>query len=104
MPLNTQPGVMKIRKKGPIVTTIQQAKRLIKVVTGFTILLIGVIMLITPGPGIVAILLGLALLGTEFVWAKKLMKRFEKEANGAKNAFVNNFINKANSRSNNKKN
>ena len=57
-------------------------------------MLVGLIMLVTPGPGIVAILLGLAILGTEFVWAKKLMKRFEKEANNVKNSFVNNYVNK----------
>ena len=62
---------------------------------GFTVLLLGLIMLVTPGPGIVTIILGLAILGTEFVWAKKLMKRFEKEAVNVKNSFVNNYINKA---------
>jgi len=77
------------------IKTIKQAKRLIKVVIGFTVLLLGVIMLVTPGPGIVTIILGLAILGTEFVWAKRLMKRFEKEANNVKNSFVNNYINKA---------
>ena len=77
------------------IKTIKQAKRLIKVVVGFTVLLLGLIMLVTPGPGIVTIILGLAILGTEFVWAKKLMKRFEKEANNVKNSFVNNYINKA---------
>ncbi len=76
------------------IKTIKQAKRLIKVVVGFTVLLLGLIMLVTPGPGIVTIVLGLAILGTEFVWAKKLMKRFEKEANNVKNSFVNNYINK----------
>jgi hypothetical protein len=58
-------------------------------------MLLGLIMLVTPGPGIVTIILGLAILGTEFVWAKRLMKRFEKEANNVKNSFVNNYINKA---------
>jgi len=77
------------------IKTIKQAKRLIKVVVGFTVLLLGLIMLVTPGPGIVTIILGLAILGTEFVWAKRLMKRFEKEANNVKNSFVNNYINKA---------
>ena len=77
------------------IKTIKQAKRLIKVVIGFTVLILGVIMLVTPGPGIVTIILGLAILGTEFVWAKRLMKRFEKEANNVKNSFVNNYINKA---------
>ncbi len=83
-------------KKGPLIKTVQQAKRLIKVVMGFTVLALGCIMLVTPGPGIVIIILGLAILGTEFVWAKKLMKRFEKEAVNVKNSFVNNYINKNN--------
>jgi uncharacterized protein (TIGR02611 family) len=76
------------------IKTVKQAKRLIKVVIGFTVLLLGIIMLVTPGPGIVTIILGLAILGTEFVWAKKLIKRFEKEAVNVKNSFVNNYINK----------
>ena len=83
------------KKEHFTIKTLKQAKRLIKVVIGFTVLLLGVIMLVTPGPGIVTIVLGLAILGTEFVWAKKLMKRFEKEANNVKNSFVNNYINKA---------
>jgi tellurite resistance protein TerC len=82
------------KKKHPIIKTIEQAKKLIKIVIGFTVLVFGCIMLITPGPGIVTIILGLAILGTEFVWAKKLMKRFEKEAVNMKNSFVNNYINK----------
>ena len=82
------------KKKNPIIKTIEQAKKLIKIVVGFTVLIFGFIMLVTPGPGIVTIILGLAILGTEFVWAKKLMKRFEKEAVNMKNSFVNNYINK----------
>ncbi len=93
---------MKRKKKSPIIKTIEQAKRLIKVVVGFTVLLGGIIMLVTPGPGIVAIIMGLAILGTEFVWAKKLLKRFEKEANNVKNSFVNNYLNKTKSESNDK--
>ena len=77
------------------IKTVKQAKRVIRIVMGFTVLLLGLIMLVTPGPGIVTIVLGLAILGTEFVWAKKLMKRFEKEAVNVKNSFVNNYINKA---------
>ena len=83
----------KRKKHGPLIKTVKQAKRLITVVIGFTIVLVGIIMLVTPGPGLVAIILGLALLGTEFVWAKKLMKRFEHHANNVKNTFVNNYLN-----------
>src|SRR2546427_5142225 len=39
----------------------------------------GVIMLVTPGPGIAAILLGLGLLAAEFVWARRLMDRKKRE-------------------------
>ena len=75
------------------IKTIRQAKRLIKIVIGFTVLLFGCIMILTPGPGLVTILAGLAILGTEFVWARKLMKRFKQEANNAKNSFLNNYVN-----------
>ena len=75
------------------IKTIRQAKRLIKIVIGFTALLFGCIMILTPGPGLVTILAGLAILGTEFVWARKLMKRFKQEANNAKNSFLNNYVN-----------
>lgn len=87
----------KIRKKrGPLITTVKQAKRLIKTVIGFTVILGGVAMLFLPGPGIVAIITGLAILGTEFVWARRLMKRFEHHANNIKNSIINNYNEKYN--------
>ncbi len=76
------------------IKTVHQAKRLIRVVIGFTILVLGLIMLITPGPGVITIVIGLAILGTEFVWARRLMKRFEKEATSVKDSFIKNIISK----------
>ncbi len=61
--------------------TVQQAKRVVKVVVGFTLLVLGVIMLVTPGPGWLAIGLGLALLAAEFVWARRLLNRLKAEGN-----------------------
>ncbi|HEY4580516.1 MAG TPA: PGPGW domain-containing protein [Candidatus Acidoferrales bacterium] len=52
-----------------------------KVIVGFTLLLLGVVMLVTPGPGWVAIGLGLALLAAEFVWARRLLNRLKAEGN-----------------------
>jgi hypothetical protein len=86
--------IRKDKKKGPIITTIEQAKRLIKIVIGFTILLGGFIMLFIPGPGIPTIVGGLAILATEFVWAKRLMNRFKDGANHLKNSILNNSKNK----------
>ena len=55
--------------------TIKQVKRLIVAVIGFTVLLIGLAMIVTPGPALVVIPVGLAILATEFVWARSLLKR-----------------------------
>ena len=78
-------------KREPRITTLKQAKRIIKIVTGFTVVLIGIAGLFLPFlQGIVTIIVGLAILGTEFVWAKRLMKRFEDGANNIKNSVLNN--------------
>ena len=46
------------------------ARRIVVAVIGGTILLGGIVMMVTPGPGVVVILLGLAILAVEFAWAK----------------------------------
>jgi uncharacterized membrane protein YbaN (DUF454 family) len=82
--------MLKRKKRNPLITTIQQAKRLIKIVIGFTVVLFGIIGLFVPVlQGVVTIVLGLAILGTEFVWARRLIKRFEKEAVNMKNTIFN---------------
>lgn len=53
--------------------SIEQAKKVIIGVIGFTVLLIGVAMIVLPGPAFVVIPLGLGILATEFVWARKLL-------------------------------
>ena len=57
--------------------TIDQVKRFFKILGGFTLLLVGAIMIFTPGPGWVVIFLGLTVLAAEFVWAKRLMERMK---------------------------
>ena len=59
---------------------LKTARKLVVLVIGGTALLFGVIMLITPGPGIVGILAGMAILATEFVWARTLLKRMKQRA------------------------
>jgi tellurite resistance protein TerC len=44
---------------------------------GGTVLLIGIIMVILPGPAILVIPLGLGILATEFAWARSYKERFE---------------------------
>jgi len=55
--------------------TLKKVRRLIIGVVGFTILLIGIALLVLPGPAFIVIPVGLALLATEFVWARKLLKK-----------------------------
>lgn len=56
-----------------IIRTMSQAKRLVVTVIGFTILAAGVVMIVLPGPAIVVIPIGLAVLATEFIWARELL-------------------------------
>ena len=41
---------------------------------GGTVVLIGVVMLVLPGPGVLVIAGGLAILATEFIWARRAMR------------------------------
>jgi len=42
---------------------------------GLLLIAAGAIMLVLPGPGLVVLLLGLAVLATEFKWARNLLER-----------------------------
>ncbi len=64
--------------------TLKQAKRLIVAVVGFTVLLIGVAMIVLPGPAFIVIPLGLAILATEFVWARRLLKKVKSKISQAR--------------------
>lgn len=59
---------------------LRQARRLIVLVIGGTVLLIGVALLVLPGPAFVVIPLGLAILATEFRWARNLLDRVKAAA------------------------
>ena len=59
------------------VETLRQARRIIVAVIGFTVLLVGIVMIVTPGPGWLAILLGLSILSAEFVWARRWLRRIK---------------------------
>jgi tellurite resistance protein TerC len=67
--------------------TLQRAKRLIRIVVGFTVLALGVALLVLPGPGILIIAVGLAILSAEFVWARRLLDRLKAQAQAARDAF-----------------
>jgi tellurite resistance protein TerC len=59
----------------PIHVTYKIARRIAITVVGSTILLLGIIMVVTPGPALVFIPVGLAILGLEFAWARAWLRR-----------------------------
>jgi len=69
-----------------ILRTVEQVGRVFRVVAGFTLLLAGVVMIVTPGPGWLVIFLGLGLLAAEFVWARRLMDRMKREGDRVRDA------------------
>jgi hypothetical protein len=52
-----------------------RVRKVVYSVLGVTVLLIGIVMIVLPGPAIIFIPLGLAILGSEYAWARRVMRR-----------------------------
>lgn len=64
--------------------TLRSTKRILVLVIGLALVAGGLAMLVLPGPGIVVVILGLAVLATEFVWAERMLDRAKHHATKAK--------------------
>lgn len=64
----------------------KKIKRYVIVVFGLTVLVVGIAMILLPGPAILVIPLGLAILGTEFLWARRLLKKLKARVKEFKDA------------------
>jgi uncharacterized protein (TIGR02611 family) len=53
------------------------------VLAGFVVVLAGVAMLVLPGPGLLVIAVGLAVLALEFAWAERVLERTVDQMNKA---------------------
>lgn len=62
-----------ISDRTPLFNTYKWIKRIAIALAGFTVLLVGVAMIVLPGPAVVVIPAGLAILALEFAWAKRLL-------------------------------
>ena len=49
-------------------------KRFFVALLGGTVLLVGLTLLVLPGPGLPVIVAGLAVLATEFLWARRMLR------------------------------
>jgi hypothetical protein len=58
-----------------ILATLRTMRQLFVLVIGMTVVLIGIAMILLPGPGLLTIVVGLAILGIEFAWARRWMAK-----------------------------
>jgi len=58
--------------------TLAKIKRIIVSVVGFTVLILGIFLLVFPGPAFIIIPVGLAILASEYTWAKNLLEKVKK--------------------------
>lgn len=66
---------------------LRSGKRIAITLVGFALLLGGLAMLVLPGPGILVVLAGLAVLGSEYAWARWALDETKKRANKAVGKF-----------------
>jgi tellurite resistance protein TerC len=59
------------------------ARKVAVAVIGSTVLAFGIALIVLPGPAFVVIPLGLAILATEFLWARRLLRRVKQGAASA---------------------
>jgi hypothetical protein len=56
------------------------ARKIVVGVTGGTIVLVGIILIVMPGPAFVVLPIGLVILGSEFAWARHVLRRGKRAA------------------------
>ena len=66
----------------------KNGKRIAVSVLGLVLVLAGLVMLVLPGPGVLLLIAGLAVLATEYVWAQRMLNYAKQKAEQAKNAVL----------------
>jgi tellurite resistance protein TerC len=59
-----------LHDRHPLVITYKWARRIVITIVGFTVLAVGLAMVVLPGPAFVVIPVGLGILSLEFAWAR----------------------------------
>ena len=65
-----------------IAKTYKMARRITVLVVGFSVLAIGIALIILPGPAFVVIPIGLAILSVEFAWARLWLRKIRRTISG----------------------
>ena len=59
------------------------ARQMVVLIVGVTVVVLGIAMLVLPGPAFIVIPLGLGILAAEFRWARRLLDRLRHEGRKA---------------------
>jgi uncharacterized protein (TIGR02611 family) len=85
-PWHDHPSIVWVKAVGRFIG--RNGKRVGITIAGFAVMLAGVALLVLPGPGWLLIFLGLGILSTEYVWARRLLMKAKEKAEQAKNAVL----------------
>ncbi len=71
-----------VREDNPEQAWKRAAARIGRIGLGFVLIVAGIIMLVVPGPGVVAILAGFTVWSKDFAWANRVVRYIRKRAPG----------------------
>ena len=67
-----------LHRDHPLHVPYKWARRIVITITGFTVLIVGFAMIVLPGPAVIVIPAGRAILGLEFAWARHSLRALKK--------------------------
>ncbi len=65
----------------PRTVAVRSTRRIVVGIVGGLVTAFGIVLLVTPGPGLLVIILGLTILSWEFVWAKRMKMAAKQKLN-----------------------
>lgn len=69
--------------------TYKTARRVVVAVVGITVLIVGIALIVLPGPAFIVIPIGLTILSIEFAWARSWLKKVRQSISGRSAAMRN---------------
>ena len=72
---------------------LKYARRIIIFIVGMSVLLFGIALIVLPGPAFIVIPIGLAILATEYAWARRWLRAIKESAEkGAEKLNLRSFL------------
>jgi uncharacterized protein (TIGR02611 family) len=75
--------------KHPLYNSYRIAKRIAIGIVGGSVLVVGVCMIVLPGPAFIVIPVGLGILGIEFAWARSWLKKVKAKTQAMASSLTN---------------